>query len=131
MKAADWVALSEDVPAAANKLIVLKTMYPNADVFSIIIRRPKTLLQSEQRISDNAQMVKQLLAKANNVDAIIEAVPELSDPTTLSRSLAFLASSFAGKDPVQLLQENPQILLNLGESNMEDNAEYGEMTTKD
>eukprot|EP00879_Flechtneria_rotunda_P018474 GHRR01019378.1.p1 GENE.GHRR01019378.1~~GHRR01019378.1.p1 ORF type:complete len:230 (+),score=55.04 GHRR01019378.1:169-858(+) len=58
MKAADWVALSEDVPAAANKLIVLKTMYPNADVFSIIIRRPKTLLQSEQRISDNAQMGK-------------------------------------------------------------------------
>jgi hypothetical protein len=28
------------------------------------------------------------------------------------------------------LQENPAILLNLAESNMEDHAEYGEMTTK-
>lgn len=47
---------------------------------------------------------------------------------SLSRSLSFLASSFPNKDPVLLLQENPQILLNLGESNMEDSAEYGEVT---
>jgi hypothetical protein len=52
-------------------------------------------------------------------------VPELSDPRALSRSLAFLASSFPGKDPVLLLQENPQLLLNLSESNMEDSAEVG------
>jgi hypothetical protein len=59
------------------------------------------------------------------VDAIIQAVPELSDPVALSRSLSFLASSFPNKDPVLLLQENPQILLNLAESNMEDSAEVG------
>jgi hypothetical protein len=47
---------------------------------------------------------------------------------SLSRSLSFLASSFPHKDPVLLLQENPQILLNLAESNMEDSAEYGEVT---
>jgi len=69
--------------------------------------------------------VKALLFKAEDIDAIIQAVPELSDPVALSRSLAFLASSFPNKDPVLLLQENPQILLNLAESNMEDHAEVG------
>jgi hypothetical protein len=69
--------------------------------------------------------VKAMLSKATDVDGIIQAVPELSDPATLNRSLAFLAASFAGQDPVALLQENPRILLNLGESNMEDHAEYG------
>lgn len=70
--------------------------------------------------------VKALLSKAEDVDAIIQAVPELSDPVALSRSLAFLAGSFPSKDPVLLLQENPQILLNLAESNMEDHAEVCE-----
>lgn len=131
MKPADWVTLSEDVNSAANKLILLKTAFPSADVFSVIASRPKTLLQSEDRIASDAQQVKTLLSAAKDIDAIIQAVPELIDPATLSRSLAFLASSFRGKDPVALLQENPQILLNLGESNVEDSAEYGEMTTKD
>jgi hypothetical protein len=75
--------------------------------------------------------VRQVLSKAKDIDAIIQAVPELMDATALVRSLAFLQSSFPDHDPVELLQENPLILLNLGESNMEDNAEYGEMTTKD
>lgn len=131
MKAADWVKLSEDVNGAANKLIVLKSEFPKADVFSIMASRPKTLLQPEELLLDNAKKVKALLFKAEDIDAIIQAVPELSDPVALSRSLAFLASSFPNKDPVLLLQENPQILLNLAESNMEDHAEYGEMTTKD
>jgi hypothetical protein len=33
------------------------------------------------------------------------------------------------QDPVALLQENPQILLNLGESNVEDSAEVGSCGT--
>jgi hypothetical protein len=41
--------------------------------------------------------VKQLLSAAKDIDAIIQAVPELIDPATLSRSLAFLASSFRGQ----------------------------------
>lgn len=69
--------------------------------------------------------VKSLLSRADNIDTIIQAVPELSDPATLSRSLGYLASYFRGQDPVALLQENPTILLNLGESNVEDSAEVG------
>ncbi|KAF8056727.1 hypothetical protein HT031_006225 [Scenedesmus sp. PABB004] len=131
MKPADWVALSEDVTGAANKLILLKSAYPDADVFSIVARRPRTLLESEQRITESAAAVKALLSAAESVDEIIQAVPELTDPATLSRSLSFLSTSFPGQDPVALLQENPGILLNLGESNVEDSAEYGELTTKD
>jgi hypothetical protein len=47
------------VNSAANKLILLKTAFPSADVFSIIASRPKTLLQSEERITANAQQVRQ------------------------------------------------------------------------
>lgn len=70
--------------------------------------------------------VKSLLQRADNVDIIIQAVPELSDPATLNRSLGYLAASFPGQDPVALLQENPTILLNLGESNVEDSAEVSD-----
>jgi hypothetical protein len=75
--------------------------------------------------------VHKLLQRAKNVDAIMEAVPELTDAITLGRSLAWLKASFPEHDPVELLEENPKLLLNQGESNMEDFAEYGEMTTKD
>jgi hypothetical protein len=75
--------------------------------------------------------VRALLAGAPDVDAVIQAVPELAEPAALSRSLAYLAGAFPGKSPVLLLCENPRLLLNLGESDVGDSAEYGEMTTKD
>lgn len=49
--------LSEDVNGAANKLIALKAEFPKADVFAIMASRPKTLLQSEQTLLDNAKQV--------------------------------------------------------------------------
>jgi hypothetical protein len=67
------------------------------------------------------------------VDAVIEAAPELMDPLELSRALAFVRASFpssAGRHPAALVAENPALLLNLGESNVEDSAEYGEITTR-
>lgn len=51
------VLLSEDVPGAANKLIAIKSEFPKADVFSIMASRPKTLLQSEEKLVDNAKKV--------------------------------------------------------------------------
>lgn len=52
------VKLSEDVNGAANKLIVLKSEFPKADVFSIMASRPKTLLQPEEVLLDNAKKVR-------------------------------------------------------------------------
>jgi hypothetical protein len=54
------VLLSEDVNAAANKLIALKSEFPKADVFSIMASRPKTLLQSEETLLANAKKVGNL-----------------------------------------------------------------------
>lgn len=131
MRASDWVALASDVSGVASKLILLKTLYPKADVFSMVVSRPKTLLQSEEAMRADAEEVGKLLAGAKDVCAIIEAVPELMDATQLSRSLAWLRGAFPSQNPIELLQENPLILKNIGESNVEDSAEYGEMTTKD
>jgi hypothetical protein len=55
--------------------------------------------------------VKALLSAAKDIDAIIQAVPELSDPTTLSRSLSFLASSFRGKVGVVMWYQVRQVTL--------------------
>ncbi|GBG00538.1 hypothetical protein Rsub_13241 [Raphidocelis subcapitata] len=131
MRASDWVQLAIDVNGVAAKLILLKTLYPSADAFSMVTARPKTLLQSEEAIREDAAAVKKLLTGAKDVCAIVEAVPELIDATQLTRSLAWLRSAFPTLDAVELLQENPLILRNIGESNAEDSAEYGEMTTKD
>ncbi|KAI8472456.1 MAG: hypothetical protein J3K34DRAFT_519785 [Monoraphidium minutum] len=131
MKPADWVGLAANVSAVAAKLILLRTLYPNADVFSMVIARPKTLLLSETALEADAAEVQRLLASAKDVCAIVQAVPELTDPIQLGRSLVWLRAAFPGQDTIAMLQENPLILRNIGESNVEDSAEYGEMTTKD
>jgi hypothetical protein len=66
------------------------------------------------------------------VDAVIEAAPELMDPLELSRALAFVRTAFpaSARHPAALLAENPRLLLNLAESDMDDSAEYGEITTR-
>lgn len=86
-------------------------LQPKADVVlpppllpPLRLRLPPTHTPSRQPTDADALQVKSLLSKAEDVDAIIQAVPELSDPVALSRSLSFLASSFPGKDPVLLLQ---------------------------
>jgi hypothetical protein len=36
-----------------------------------------------------------------------------------------------GTDPIALITQHPDVLLNLGEANVADSAEYGELSTKD
>lgn len=57
MKAADWATVAEDVGAAANKLILLRTLYPGVDVFAMVAARPRTLLMSDAVLSENATQV--------------------------------------------------------------------------
>eukprot|EP00798_Chlamydomonas_sp_ICE-L_P019526 gene19526-26202_t len=54
LKASDYVTLIDDVPGVANKLVVLKTLYPKADVFKIIGRLPRLMLRSDARIQADA-----------------------------------------------------------------------------
>jgi hypothetical protein len=66
------------------------------------------------------------------IDEVVSCAPELMDPQELSRALAFVRSSFpCSRDhPAALLAENPRLLLNLAESDVDDSAEYGEITTR-
>eukprot|EP00798_Chlamydomonas_sp_ICE-L_P023377 gene23377-30638_t len=93
----------------------------------------KQLLQSQaiapksSNCSKVRKMVKRLLRSAQDADAIIEASPDLTDPLVLERALVSLSSTFKGKDPVQVLQSDPDALNHMGgESRVEDSAEYGE-----
>ncbi len=47
----------DDVPGVANKLIVLKTQYPRADVFRIVSKLPKLMLRSTAQIEADAMQV--------------------------------------------------------------------------
>lgn len=132
MKASDWLSVLLDVDAVAEKVVLLKAFYPAADVSRIVALRPKLLLSSTKDIEEDALKVKALLSSAKNPDAIIQAVPDMSDPLTLSRSLAQLAAMYPKQSAVAMLEQNPAVIKNLGgESDMEDSAEYGELSTKD
>lgn len=73
-----------------------------------------------------------MLVKSENPDAIITALPDMLDVTTLTRTLAFIKTTFKGQEPVEVLLKQPEAVMNmLGESEIEDSAEYGELSTKD
>lgn len=133
MRASDWVVVVADVNSVAAKLIQLRTFYPKLDLTKLIAKRPKVLLQTSQEIEENATKVVQLLSKAPNADpdAIIEAVPELADFHTLSQALANLKSWFPDKDPLASLAADPTFLTRTGQSDIDPDAEYGELSTKD
>ena len=67
--------------------------------------------------------VKSLLAsKVQDIDSIIDAVPDLMNPQQLTQSLSNLVAWFPNHDPFELLQQNPQILEN---PNVEADPTYG------
>ncbi|KAG2485520.1 hypothetical protein HYH03_015792 [Edaphochlamys debaryana] len=132
MKPGDWAAVAADTVAVAEKIILLKSLYPSADIFRIVFRKPRLLLMTPARLQSDAQEILRLLSSAANPAAILEATPDLVDPLSLSRCLASLKSAFPGTDPVALLQRHPDILSNLGsEAAVELTADYGELSTKD
>jgi hypothetical protein len=69
------------------------------------------------------QQVKSLLStKVQDIDSIIDAVPDLMNPQQLTQSLSNLVAWFPNHDPFELLQQNPQILEN---PNVEADPTYG------
>ncbi len=76
-----------------------------------------------------AIQVKQMLASVPDIDAIMEAVPYLMNPAALAQSLANLRTWFPSSNPLQMLQENPTMLLNIEEADLDADPLYGELTT--
>lgn len=70
-----------------------------------------------------ALQVKSILAsRVQDIDSIIDAVPDLMNPQQLTQSLSNLVAWFPNHDPFELLQQNPQILEN---PNVEADPTYG------
>lgn len=68
--------------------------------------------------------VKAILgSRVQDIDSIIEAVPDLMNPQQLKQSIANLASWFPSQDPFALLQQNPLIL---EAPNVDADPTYGE-----
>jgi hypothetical protein len=123
MKASDWAKLLRDIDSVVAVVIALKTHYPKVDIANIIKRKPKLLLSSQQRVEEDALKVKSLLStKVQDIDSIIDAVPDLMNPQQLTQSLSNLVAWFPNHDPFELLQQNPQILEN---PNVEADPTYG------
>eukprot|EP00878_Enallax_costatus_P010060 GHUV01010501.1.p1 GENE.GHUV01010501.1~~GHUV01010501.1.p1 ORF type:complete len:270 (+),score=67.17 GHUV01010501.1:147-956(+) len=112
MKARDWAKLCLDVNAAATRIVVLKTHYPNADLSKVIQRQPALLLQDVARLEDNARQVKQLLESAKDPDTLLTALPSLMDPKTLISVLVTVRKWYFNKrDPVEVLEADPELIL--------------------
>lgn len=154
MKASDWALLAGNVPAVANKLILLKTLFPDVDIFKVVALRPRTLLQTEASIRENAQKVLAVLEgpctpppgaassaplpplsasypdplePARPPSAVLEEVPELLESGAIERALFALSRAFPGKPPLDCLRRDPRVLLHLGEATAELCEEYGEI----
>jgi hypothetical protein len=102
MKPIDWATIALDVEQVAAKLVSLKTIFPVANAFKIVSKTPKMLLRSTADVTKDAQKVKEILSSLPDPDAIIEAVPELVDPTSLARALSTIRGSFPNQDPLQV-----------------------------
>jgi len=130
MKASDWVRLISDVNRVALMLVMLKSYYPNANVSSIISRNPKILLRDVAAMEEDAQKVRALVGdRLANLDAVIEACPDLMNPAQLALSLHNLQRWFPLQEPFELLQKNPGLLNNIEEGDLAPDPTYGEITT--
>eukprot|EP00878_Enallax_costatus_P016732 GHUV01017557.1.p1 GENE.GHUV01017557.1~~GHUV01017557.1.p1 ORF type:complete len:132 (+),score=22.89 GHUV01017557.1:422-817(+) len=129
MKASAWASVLKNVDGVVSLVITLKTAYPKVDIGKLLQRTPKLLLKPVEQIQADAQQVKNMLSRVEDIDAIIDAVPYLMDPVQLQQSLANLARWFPNQDPFETLQKNPTMLVNIEEADLEADPLYGEITT--
>ncbi|KAF8073214.1 DENND2B [Scenedesmus sp. PABB004] len=130
MKAADWAKVLAAADGVVAVVISLKSTFPGLDVAAVIKRTPKLLLRPAVDVAADARQVKQMLAKAADPDAIISAVPYLLSPRELAQSLSNLEQWFPGEDPLQVLQQRPEVLTNVAEADLDADPTYG-MPTND
>ncbi|KAF5843671.1 hypothetical protein DUNSADRAFT_10846 [Dunaliella salina] len=121
-KASDWVTIISD-DSLANKIILLKDVFPNANVLKIFSQQPRLLLLPTERLHADAHQVKKMLSTVQGAESLVDTIPSFMDPRNLERSLAEVQAFFPGSVPLELLLKHPDLLDNLGESSIEDSAE--------
>lgn len=70
-----------------------------------------------------------MLAGLQDPDAVLQAVPCLLNPQELQRALSNLAAWFPDQSPLVMLANNPKLLLNIEEADLDADPTYGELTT--
>ncbi|WIA08735.1 hypothetical protein OEZ85_008159 [Tetradesmus obliquus] len=129
MKPADVVRLALRVDDVARKLLLLKSMFPEANVSRLCTECTHILLLDLPQFEAAVQQVHNLLAGASSPSALLDAAPMLLDPAALQEVLAELQRLFgASCSPLQLLQSNPDLALSCvslqGQSRGDRDAEY-------
>jgi len=111
MSAAQWAEVAMDTKGTAAKIVTLKVVWPGVDLAQVLTRFPRPLLQTTAEITDDAAKVRDLLKRAKNPDAIIQAEPPLMVPKSLASVLVTINKWFhLAKDPVQVLENDPEIV---------------------
>jgi hypothetical protein len=127
MRASDWVTVLRDTEMVAVKLVVLKSYYPTVDLTSVLARSPRFLLADVDAMQADAQQIQAILgSKLNNLDAVIQAVPDLMRPAQAMLTLSNLKRWFPTHDVYDLLQKNPTILYQIEEADLDPDPTYGE-----
>lgn len=111
MRAVEWVSLLSDPQAVAHKIVVIKTHHPNLDVGRALNKYPRILLNTPTELHKSGLQVRSLLATASDPDAILGEVPALLDPRNLISALVTINKWYhLSKDPVEVLQRDPDII---------------------
>ena len=129
MKARDWVKVLSKPEAVAATLVALKQALPSTNVSQLISKCPKLLLDGTAKLQSDIKEVKLMLEKEGLDDQmignLIQNVPDLIKPASLIQSLSNLQRWLPNQSVKEILLKNPQMLLNIEESDLEANPQYG------
>ncbi|KAG2490964.1 hypothetical protein HYH03_010640 [Edaphochlamys debaryana] len=108
LKASEWARIASDAPAAASKIILLKTHYPRLDLARALAAHPRLLLQSVEQLDRSAT---QLLDRAKDAERLLAAVPALLEPKALISVLITVTKWYQlEKDPIEVLEADPELV---------------------
>lgn len=110
MKASDWVTLITNADLVAVKVITLKRCFPSLDLPLVLNKFPRLLNQDVQQLEKSASKVAEMLSPANDPAAIIHELPQMLNPGTCVSVLVTLQRWFPNKDPLSVLEADPDII---------------------
>mmetsp|Transcript_29802 Transcript_29802/g.65123 ORF Transcript_29802/g.65123 Transcript_29802/m.65123 type:complete len:299 (+) Transcript_29802:234-1130(+) len=106
----------------ARKSEVLKRHFPTLDARAVFERSPKVLEKTEQELDECAKKVKHMLSEADDIASIIQAEPDLLEPTVLASVLSTFQRWFPRgakgikpgvpnkNNPVAILERDPDLI---------------------
>mmetsp|Transcript_20814 Transcript_20814/g.65890 ORF Transcript_20814/g.65890 Transcript_20814/m.65890 type:complete len:316 (-) Transcript_20814:30-977(-) len=106
----DWADMAAGVEEVFQRVITLKHHFPRLDATQVLVARPKTFLQPLEELERNVALVKSVLRDAEDVDNIVQVLPEVLDPAICISCLVTIQRWFPKKDPVEQLNLDPDMI---------------------